>query len=427
MQFPPTDPGALQNDQARMREKMLATQLDARRLGTKARVWIAGVLALLTAAPVVSLSVSLALAARAPDMALRFFPWSGIANGRQATRLATPDMSDVAARSAKAHALRSINRTPGSVDAARTLAIVADKEGDGRSAQRWLDYVAFLTKRDLPTELWQIERSVQANDIGGALHHFDQALRTSKSAPPILYPVLMGALIDPVLLNPIASMLAQKPVWANAFLRFLVGNGGSDESVARLFFLLDRKGAPVDPVITADFIGQAVERGKYDGAWTVYRTTNPGAVRGDVVDSTFRRASASLPFDWSPVDEMNRHAELTDDQLKFSGSSGAEGMLAQQLILLAPGRHRIRSTISELAVDGEARWIIQCIGPVAATIASLDLGKTAPVNASRAIDFDVPTAGCGAQWLRLEFSSALGSESKGSIRAIRIDPLPHAR
>ncbi|MFV3464693.1 hypothetical protein ACNJFH_21305, partial [Mycobacterium tuberculosis] len=108
--------------------------------------------------------------------------------GLAAQLLTQPDRDGSYARAWRL-AQAALQRDPMSVRAVSTLAFLAAEKGNAVQAARLLAYSERLSRRDLPTQLALIETKVQANDVVGALVHYDRALRTSKTSEAILVPV----------------------------------------------------------------------------------------------------------------------------------------------------------------------------------------------------------------------------------------------
>ena len=89
-----------------------------------------------------------------------------------------------------------------------------------------------------------------------------------------------------------------------------------------------------------------------------------------------------------------------------------DGVLARQLLLLAPGRYRVTMVASGVAADDRAlNWSIRCD-------TSQRPFSAAPVDVavSRGWSFTVPAA-CEAQWLELSgVSSDMSQQSEVLIR-----------
>ena len=87
----------------------------------------------------------------------------------------------------------ALRQDPTAVRAAITLGLSAQLGGEINGARRLFAYAQALSRRELQTQLWAIEDAVSRDDITGALRQYDIALRTSRKAPDLLFPVLASA------------------------------------------------------------------------------------------------------------------------------------------------------------------------------------------------------------------------------------------
>src|SRR5207253_5880264 len=117
-------------------------------------------------------------------------------------------------------AARALQRNPTLPVAARILAMHAAVRGDQRQTAQLFEYSERMSRRDIPTQFWLLERRVSANDVGGALSHFGIALQVAPSTQDVLFPVLSGALAQPNLREPIAGLVHRGDAWRSDFLYY---------------------------------------------------------------------------------------------------------------------------------------------------------------------------------------------------------------
>lgn len=322
---------------------------------------------------------------------------------------------------ARAEAELALRREPVNVGASRTLALIAGLSGDQRKADRLLAYAEALSRRDLATEIMLIERKVQANDIPGALEHYDRALRTSPESRDLLLPILVGASADPAIARPIARLLARRPTWRVSFAELLTTQSQAPRTMAYLML-----GLHLDPQDEREHAALELglrrlgEAGDYQDAWNVYAQARARAAgaRGGIRNGDFEADTFGLtPFDWSFVDEPELAAirQAGDEAqlgfvLSLVSENGRNGEVARQMLLLAPGAYRLSALVGNVTGDALSRPLLSlsCATGGRAALGQLEFPVAAPTGVPLEGHIQVPASGCAAQWLTISLRSGLG-------------------
>ncbi|WP_375402491.1 tetratricopeptide repeat protein [uncultured Sphingomonas sp.] len=349
---------------------------------------------------------------RNPALAMRFSPDNARALGKSARTLVLTKQTPDALAETTRLARRALARNPAEIDAVVALGVTYDLAGRTRDAARLFEYSERLSRRDLATQLWLIEAAVRRDDVPGVLRHYDTALRTSRAAPSILFPILVQAVTGTDMIDPLSAVLARRPIWSYQYIQQLAQTGQDFDAMDALYKALHRRGGLVPEETIASASARMVEARRFDLAWSLYTTFNPGAGRGGVRDGAFRRIrTAPTPFDWTLSDVPALSLGAVEDEggmLRFSTTSGAGGLAARQLLLLTRGPHRLSAKAYDVvAGDAERPELrVTCAGsaePLArAPIGAADL-RGSVVGAA----FEVP-GGCPAQWLELHVPAADG-------------------
>ena len=137
-------------------------------------------------------------------------------------------------------AQRALLQDAMAVQAVTALGLQAQLRGDTAKARLLFDYANTLSRRDLQVQLWTIEDAIARGDIPRTLHEYDVALRTSKAAPDLLFPVLSGAISEGEVRRNLVKTLAKRPQWANDFVSYVANAGVDPKSVISLFVDLHR-------------------------------------------------------------------------------------------------------------------------------------------------------------------------------------------
>jgi hypothetical protein len=348
-----------------------------------------------------------------PDRALGFQPLDARARAKAAEQLivrsrGTPTAIDQAERLS----LDALRRDATVVLAWRTLGLVALSRNQGDRAASMFRFASTVSKRDLPTQLWLIEDRVQANDIGGALVHYDIALRTSEGSQDVLLPVLVSATSQDNIVPAIARVLNTMPPWRRSYLTRLAAGAPNPENAARLFGLILPRASDNERRVITAAMRTMVTRRQFRAAQRLYQFLSPTDLGQAPLlrNPSFDRPNPYAPLDWQLVDGPDLRAEQRligngrpGSRLQLTAGNGAGGTAARQLLLLSPGRYEISALAGVVPEARPARlgWSIQCGNARGATLLQQQLPPLSTQIAATAT-FVVPAAGCEGQWLNLK-------------------------
>lgn len=363
-----------------------------------------------------------------PERAHALAPRDGRITAQLARELASAEANSVDRLRADLLARQALRQDPTAVAAIATLGLNAQVRGDTAGARRSFTYAERLSRRDLQTQLWAIEDAVGRGDIPGALRHYDIALRTSRNAPDLLFPVLGSAITESSVRDSLIKRLAAKPIWGTDFVAYVAGNSPYPSATASLFLALRKSSVPVPEQADTKLIVELVARNELELAWSYYSRIRVGVDRRRSRDPRFTAdLSFPSPFDWVPINDAGTSASIqrSDEagQFDFSAPASVGGPLLQQLQLLPPGNYRIDG--HSIGIDQPPAavpyWTLTCPS-------GRELGRVAVPNSNEAGGafagrFSVPSD-CTVQTLTLiaRPSNALGGLS-GQIDRVQLSPV----
>lgn len=393
------------------------------------RLALTGVLALLALWLTIGATLASIVDARSPDLALKAYPLSATARAVQAASLIAPGMSPRDATAARTLARDALALDPTSVVAARSLGVLAEADGDRAKAGRLRNYALYLSRRDLPTQLWTIETAVARNDIATALTHYDQALLTSNSAEQLLLPILVAATGQDQIREPLLAKLRTRPIWWPSFTRELFTTGTDRRMIVSVFrlFGLARPGNDAQRREFASLgLSRLIALGDYADAWALVGR----GPRDTLVNGDFEQMSAPPPFGWQLVDEIDLSGVIQPGGDGASGyalfpsaSGGRSGDAATQFVVLRPGRYTLSARTSGGFPTGSA-LIVRCHGEAGTPLGSVDLPAQS-AKSGVSLTFTVPANGCGGQMVAVHAASGDGGEPQGEpawIDAVTLKP-----
>lgn len=392
--------------------------------GTAARITLViGILALGVEAT--RLSLAQTFRQGSPQIAASFAPNDAGIMAIRAERLLS-GLEGVAAEPAAAEALAksALLRDATNASAAGTLGFLAAGRNDAALAQRLFLYGQSLSRRDLRVQLWAIEDAVARQSIPEALQHYDIALRTSRTAPELLFPVLGAAISDPVVRAETAKILRGRPAWGPTFVRQVASHGPDFGAAADLFATLRRDRFPFPEGADASLIAGLIAQNAFERGWNEYTARHPGASRVALRDPHFN-ATMSIPsaFDWNLASSEGISTAIQagagGNVFTFDVSAGQSGLLLRQLQVLPPGRYRLRGK-SRGSFAPAPSWTLTCLsGSVLGTV-RIAGGEAA---SSFQGEITVPVS-CPVQWLSLSsYDADVPAAQSGEVEIVSIEPL----
>lgn len=314
----------------------------------------------------VSFSLAQVLVEGNPALAYRLAPYDGRVLAGYATSLAGEDATPKQRLRADEMARRALHQDPTAVAAVATLGADADSRGNAAGARRYFDYAQKLSRRDLRTQLFMIESSVQRGDIRAAVHQYDITLRVFPRLGDMLYPVLANANSNPPIRRELVKTLAGKPIWGENFINFIAVKGADPRSTAALFLGLARAGVAAPESARATTVNALINTGQTEAAWAYYAAIHPGSDRRRSRDPRFSgNVTTPSQLDWTPInDGSGVTSNIQDGVFDFSAPSSVGGPLLQQFQLLPPGTYRLAGHSGNIKQPGAAGayWALTCLG-----------------------------------------------------------------
>lgn len=213
-------------------------------------------------------------------------------------------------------------------------------------------------------------------------------------------------------------------------LRRLVASGVSGAEI--LEFAEGMRGVARDPA-QRQGAASAVEAllGKRDlvtarALWAVLYDTDIALAGAALADPELGGEDATPPFSWRLSSGRVGLAEFREGGLEIYTYGRRSGVLAGQLLMLAPGKYRLASVVS--SVDGRVpdgfSWRVVCMQKSRALI-DLRLSAFAADGTAPDADFVIPETGCSAQYLRLTGGAGEQSRSQSArIENVTLERVP---
>ena len=373
---------------------------------------IAAIAGLALAAASAAFSLALVSESSNPYLAVRLVPWLPKAQARIgdlifATSKGKPTSTQ--ARAMRERARNALAATPLNSSALRQLAVT------GPRRKELLDLAIAVSRRDVLADIQRSEFDIRRNDADATLAGLDRALRVSPQVAPLVFPVLLGATDNPVLLGKIRAMLSRGPIWSERLVAWAGENPAVLGRLSRVVGALPKGSVARAPGYGQSIVAKLADQRQPAQAFAAYAAYSPPPRFADLDRTTFP------PIDWQLTDDYETGGRpIADGRPGFDlfAERGKAGPAAARLLALGPGRYRLSLRQADIeGRGGELRIGLSCL----VDQRERALATTAlPIAAgTREASFAVP-AGCPYQWLRIAI--AAGDEpARTVIRAAGLE------
>jgi hypothetical protein len=371
--------------------------------------------------------------ARTPAAVLRFIPSDAGARAnfaeRLMDRLAEPkiqaQIADLIHGSLTYDALNP--------KALRLRGFVAEAEGDHATARRFNQLAERASRRDAGAQIWMIEDRVAANDIAGALRHYDTALSTVSKTDALLFPILANALSDPAIRKAFLPIFRADREWEPSFMSYWIGSRSDPGSAAEL--VIAAGGFP-NPARYGD-LGTGLmlalaDAGEFDPLRRLYEIL-PGATPDGVRRADFAAPLIDghfAPVAWRLMNGPDYGASFRaggDDAavLDASAATGGRGTVARKLIYPGQGPKIVRAPVrfTNSSSGGAVTLAAQCLeGKKVKTAARSRVERSGQLALSIPAD-----SSCDAYYLDIGIIG--GTDESGleaEVGSLTIAPAPNA-
>lgn len=342
-----------------------------------------------------------------PDLALRLGPDSPTVLVRAAQAELEAGRNEAARRLAG----QALARKPFNAQALRIVGLIAAREGDEEAADRMLTLAGNWSLRDDPAHTWLVGRRLRRGQTASALAHADTLVRRRTDLRPEYFDLMISAALsgDRQAQGALVGLLKRDPPWRGEYFRYSVRKREGLLLAAGLAIALksgegkltlEERSLVYSNLVSADLI---------DPLRTVRRELE-GAGQPFVTAGNFSDGGGSAPFGWRLPSGAGLLSEIAIEgggaqpALHAAVSDLKGGTVAEQLVLLPPGRWRLsgRLKVVEGALSDRLAWTLNCTrssGRAAATAPLAAASHQTWTQFSNVVD--IPASGCPAQWLRL--------------------------
>jgi tetratricopeptide (TPR) repeat protein len=307
--------------------------------------------------------------------------------------------------------------------AIRQLGLALAATGRSEQSGRLMRLSARTSRRDLSAQLWLVENAIAANDVAGALRHYDQALTVFPRVGELLLPILTTATEDQDISNNLAGILIKRPLWRREFMSTLITK--SPVAALRLMAAMKKLNFKEDLDLVSQLVRESVARNQNEAAFSAYDLLSKRSEPAESIrNADFTHEDPLPPIDWQYSEPVG--VELThgpaDVGLTIASTFSESSEVARQLLRLPAGRHELMAILAEISSDNKLTAHIETR---CATDSNTLLGSAQLISHANSSLLSIPIAGCKHQILRVVLDPRKNSNlARIQIRAMKIVAVP---
>jgi hypothetical protein len=294
--------------------------------------------------------------------------------------------------------------------------VQASVAGDRRTAERAFEAGQKRDPRSLPAAYFLADQYFRTGDAAHGMRQIAILARLTPSGVDNLAPYLAAYAQNRANWPLLRSLFRSDPALGDAALRAMAANSANADIVLALAGPGQRG---VEASWLRSLVASLIGDGQYAKARAIWASASGiSASTGSLLfDSTFSQAAPPPPFNWELTSSGVGLAERRPGgKLHAMFYGQLDGVLARQLLLLAPGSYALSLRVLGGASHPEALyWVVRC------DKASEELERVSVDQAVlHGVVFRVPP-GCAAQWLELTgASSDMPQQSDVTISDLRL-------
>lgn len=272
-----------------------------------------------------------------------------------------------------------------------------------------------VSRRDAFSQLWMIEQKSGADDVKGAVRHYNALLSVHPAMQATFLPVLVSAVAYPEVRAAIRPYLNPETKWGASFLDLASQRAEVGQYLDLVEPIAARLSGDGYAVSNARIIYRMLQSGLAGDAWKLFSRVAP-----DVDVAAFRAfapGGANLDPKWLPLswvlgqsDDISANVD-SDGTIDVTVAPTARGLIASRDVAVVPSSTYLlghRSINEPGSPSASLRWSVSCVtqdGP------QLIVDRFVPATANSKLvqlSVDVPE---NCNLVRIELS-ALGSEGQ---------------
>lgn len=249
----------------------------------------------------------------------------------------------------------------------RALTILAlAQEDEAKSTEIFLT-AAQVSRRPLLLQNNLLVYYASRNDFAESIAILNNMLAVHPEKREMVFPALSQALTDTRAINPLATVLKDRPKWGEDFMKAAARNVDTVDNIARVRMKLLNK-IPVDGDLDKSIIAGLMKAERIDSAAAFYHTitkfSQPESIGSLRSFGKLDWSTRLPPFDWHLNSDPGKRAQIIEnpERLEFFVKSGKAGIIAERLLIApaAPFALRISHDIKAMSQLEDVRIQLKC-------------------------------------------------------------------
>lgn len=283
------------------------------------------------------------------------------------TRAAEAELRAGRLDTARRYAQQALVRKPFNVPALRVAGLVAAREEDLEAADRMLTVAGNWSLRDDPAHSWLVGHRLRQEQSGSALAHADTLLRRRTDVYPRYFDLMIALVLrnDRQAQGALVTLLQRNPPWRLDFFIYALERQEGLPVAAALAGALKDGPHPMTEEERSRLYQTLIAQGRMAPLRLLMEQAGEGE-KPTLSDGGFDQGGGPMPFHWKLPTSAGVLAEIAqgpDGQAALHAQVGqtAQRTIAEQLVLLTPGRWRIsgRMRMEQGAAQALA-WSLVC-------------------------------------------------------------------
>jgi hypothetical protein len=224
-----------------------------------------------------------------------------------------------------------------------------------------------ISRRDAFSQLWMIEQKSSADDVKGAVAHYNALLSVHPAMQATFLPVLVSAVAYPEVRVAIRPYLYPETRWSAPFLDLASQRAEVDQYRDLVEPVASRLGGDGYNVSNARIIYRMLQSGLVGDAWRLFSLVAPNVDVGAF--RTFAPSVANLDPKWLPLSwTLGQSDDISasvsgDGTIDVTVAPTARGLIASRDMAIAPSSTYVlghRSMYEAGSPRASLRWSIYC-------------------------------------------------------------------
>ncbi len=324
----------------------------------------------------------------------------------------------------RAWAVSALMNDPLNARALRILGQVSTATGNDADAIKFMTTAARLSLHDSIAVYWMMHRSAEANNYQAAISYANALMRTNPEFAQYVMPLLGHYAEQKASSGLIKAALESDPPWRDIFFSYLTDEISDARTPLNLFVALRASSSPPTAKEVDNYLAILIAHKFYNLAyftWLQFLPPEELRTAGFLFNGNFAIVPGGSPFDWAITQGSGVTVDIVPTPDTSDGHALSVNFLygrveyqsVSELVALAPGTYQFEGQYKGKLVGPRGlKWRAICADEAQTRIGESPMISDSGNSSWKQVDFTftVPSAGCPAQYIRLDLDARMPSE-----------------